>query len=312
MNSKHLLALAFALLLAPTVVHAQGGDPLLRDPEKKGGKFDSSKVTYLTAWPKPQKKEQITTDLDRVVKASIPEMAEGGHQGLVAEGTAAVPFVLERYGREKDDEVLARLKAVLMEITKPEQTRLLAQDFAHKDVLHRTFALWRCAAWPDAQIKPLAEAAWAKVVKQGEKADADERYAAALCTTASGSLAAFDAVFEIAQKSWAKKGGELRIALEAVRGPGADEDVARAPRRRAQGEDRGAQDARGLRRQVRGRPAEAAARRHGQRDPRRDDQRAPRRRRRRQPARPALRVRVDRDGEEVEGAQLTRGPEPER
>lgn len=219
MNSKHLLALAFALLLAPTVVHAQGGDPLLRDPEKKGGKFDSSKVTYLTAWPKPQKKEQITTDLDRVVKASIPEMAEGGHQGLVAEGTAAVPFVLERYGREKDDEVLARLKAVLMEITKPEQTRLLAQDFAHKDVLHRTFALWRCAAWPDAQIKPLAEAAWAKVVKQGEKADADERYAAALCTTASGSLAAFDAVFEIAQKSWAKKGGELRIALEAVRGP---------------------------------------------------------------------------------------------
>ena len=219
MNSKHLLALAFALLLAPTVVHAQGGDPLLRDPEKKGGKFDSSKVTYLTAWPKPQKKEQITTDLDRVVKASIPEMAEGGHQGLVAEGTAAVPFVLERYGREKDDEVLARLKAVLMEITKPEQTRLLAQDFAHKDVLHRTFALWRCAAWPDAQIKPLAEAAWAKVVKQGEKADADERYAAALCTTASGSLAALDAVFEIAQKSWAKKGGELRIALEAVRGP---------------------------------------------------------------------------------------------
>ncbi len=219
MNSKHLLALAFALLLAPTVVHAQGGDPLLRDPEKKGGKFDSSKVTYLTAWPKPQKKEQITTDLDRVVKASIPEMAEGGHQGLVAEGTAAVPFVLERYGREKDDEVLARLKAVLMEITKPEQTRLLAQDFAHKDLLHRTFALWRCAAWPDAQIKPLAEAAWAKVVKQGEKADADERYAAALCTTASGSLAAFDAVFEIAQKSWAKKGGELRIALEAVRGP---------------------------------------------------------------------------------------------
>ncbi len=70
-----------------------------------------------------------------------------------------------------------------------------------------------------ARLTRTAEAAWAKVVKQGEKADADERYAAALCTTASGSLAAFDAVFEIAQKSWAKKGGELRIALEAVRGP---------------------------------------------------------------------------------------------
>lgn len=207
-----------ATLLAPASA-AQAGDPLLRDPDKKDAKFDPSKVTYLTAWPKPQKKDQLVTDIDRLVKATIPEMAEGGHQGIVNEGTAAVPFVLERYGKEKDEDVQKRLKDVLVEITKPEQTRLLAQDFVHRDVTHRTFALWRSAAWPDAQIKPLAEAAWAKIVKQGEKADSDERYAAALCATASGSLAPFEAVFEIAQKSWPKKGLELRVALEAVRGP---------------------------------------------------------------------------------------------
>lgn len=207
-----------ALSLAPAA-HAQGGDSLLKDPGKKNVKFDPSKVTYLTAWPKPQKKDQLVTDIDRLVKASIPEMAEGGKQGIVAEGTAAVPFVLERYGKEKDEDVLKRMKDVLLEITAPEQTRLLAQDFAHRDVLHRTFALWRAAAWPDPQIKPQAEAAWAKVQKQAEKADPDERYAAALCATSSGSLAAFEAVFEIAQKSWPKKGAELRVALEAVRGP---------------------------------------------------------------------------------------------
>ncbi|MBK7877690.1 MAG: hypothetical protein IPJ77_18550 [Planctomycetes bacterium] len=211
------LALVSALLSAPSAL-AQAGDPLLRDPDKKTAKFDPSKVTYLTAWPKPAKKDQLVTDIDRLVKASIPEMAEGGHQGIVAEGTAAVPFLLERYGKEKDEDVLKRVRDVLIEITKPEQARLLAQEFAHRDLLHRTFALWRCSAWPDAQIKPLAEVAWAKVVKQGEKADADERYAAALCATASGSMAAFEAVFEIAQKSWPKKGAELRVALEAVRG----------------------------------------------------------------------------------------------
>lgn len=215
---KPALAFMFAALSLAPVAHSQAGDPLLRDPGKKGAKFDASKVTYLTEWPKPKSKDQLITDIDRLVKATIPEMAEGGHQGLVAEGTAAVPFLLERYGKEKDEDVLKRVKDVLVEITAPEQTRLLAKDFVHRDLLHRTFALWRCAAWPDAQIKPLAEAAWAKVVKQGEKADADERYAAALCATASGSLAAFDAIFEIAQKSWAKKGAELRVALEAVRG----------------------------------------------------------------------------------------------
>ena len=220
MNTALSTALFLALAsFAPA--SAQEGDPLLKDPGKKSVKFDASKVTYLTEWPKPKSKDQVIVDVDRVVKASIPEMASGGHQGLAAEGAAAVPFVLERYGKEKDEEVLKRLKAVLVEITAPEQTRLLAKDFAHRDVLHRAFALWRCAAWPDPQIKPLAEAAWAKVAKQGEKADADERYSAALCATSTGSLVALDAVFEIAQKSWAKKGTELRVALESVRGPDA-------------------------------------------------------------------------------------------
>jgi hypothetical protein len=186
------LVLTTALILGASLhgrASAQAGDPLLKDPEKKTERFDPAKVTYLTAWPKPQSKDQLVTDIERMVKATIPEMAEGGKQGVLAEGTAAVPFVLERYGKEKDEDVLQRLKTVLIEISKPEQTRLLAQDFDHRDVRHRTFALWRCAAFPDPSIKALSEAAWAKVQKQGEKADADERYAAALVR----DLVGFDA-----------------------------------------------------------------------------------------------------------------------
>ncbi len=56
-------------------------------------------------------------------------------------------------------------------------------------------------------------------MKQGEKGDADERYSAALCATSAGSLVALDAVHQIVQKSWPKKGAELRVALESVRGP---------------------------------------------------------------------------------------------
>jgi hypothetical protein len=222
----HVAALLVATLVSPSRAHAQntppsGDDPLLKDPAKKAARFDPSTVTYLTAWPKPQKKEQLATDVERLIKAAIPEMAEGGKQGILAEGAAAVPLVLERYGKEKDEAALERLRAVLLEITKPEQMRLLAQEFPHRDPLHRTFALWRCAAFPDKSIQPLAEAAWTRVQKLGDKADPDERYAAALCATASGSLVGLDAVLATAQKSWPKKGVEMRVALESVRGPDA-------------------------------------------------------------------------------------------
>jgi len=219
-----LAALAISAATA-NVAAFQGGDSLLRPPEKKVEKFDPSKVKYLTEWPKPMSKDQLATDIDRVIKAAIPEMAASGKEGVVAEGAAAVPSVLDRYGREKVEDAAARLRTILLEITVADQMRLLAKEFESKDLPHRTFALWRCAAFPDKEIKPQAEAAWAKVVKQGDKADSDERYAAALCATASGSMAPFDVIFEIAQKSWAKKGLELRVALESVRGAEATQKV---------------------------------------------------------------------------------------
>jgi len=222
MKSPALLLLCAVLgapLHAAPKVPPQGGDPLLRDAAKKAEKFDPTKVAYLSAWPKPANKEQLATDVERLVKATIPEMAEGGRQGVISAGAAAVPTLLDRYGREKDEAVLERLKSVLVELTAADQTRLLAKEFEHRDLRHRCFALWRAAAFPDKEIRAPAEAAWAKVVKQGEKAEPEERYAAALCTTSTGSLAAFDAVFEIAQKHWAKRGAELRTALEWVRGP---------------------------------------------------------------------------------------------
>src|SRR5262249_29687569 len=126
---------AAALVLFSSLSTAQDKDPLLKEPEKKA-KGEAAKIEYLTAWPKPHDKDQLLTDIERLVKASIPEMAEGGKQGLIAEGAAAVPFVIERYGKERDDEVVERLRVVLVETTKADQTRMLAKEFDHRDVRH--------------------------------------------------------------------------------------------------------------------------------------------------------------------------------
>lgn len=193
-------------------------DPLLKDPAKKAAKFDPSTVTYLTEWPKPKNKEVLKNDIERLVKAHIPEMEQGGRDGILDEGAAAIPMLLDRYGRERDDAGAARLKEVLLVLTKAEHTRLMAKGFASRDLPHRVFTLWRTAAFPDPANKAAAEAAWAAVVKQGEKADPDERYAAALCATSTGSLVALEAIHEYETKSWAKKGPEMRVALESVRG----------------------------------------------------------------------------------------------
>lgn len=228
MKATH--ALLVSLLLAPLSAPAfaspiqdpskppPSDDPLLRDPTKKATKFDPSKVTYLTEWPKPKSKDKLKTDIERLVKAAIPEMEQGGRDGILDEGAAAIPMLLDRYGRERDEAAAARLKDVLITLTKAEHTHLLGKEFASRDLPHRVFAMWRSAAFPDTTNKAAAEAAWAAVVKQGDKVDPDERYAAALCATSTGSLVALEAIFEYETKSWAKKGAEMRVALESVRG----------------------------------------------------------------------------------------------
>lgn len=203
---------------ATTAMAARCDDP----PQKEEPVKEAPKpVERLTAWPKPGDKDQVLTDIERVCKAHVPEMAEQGHAGLVAAGGAVVPFVLERYGRERDEDVHKRLFDVLVATTSAEHTRLLAKEFAHKQTAVRTFALWRSAQFPDPEVRKDAEAAWARVAKQGDKADVDERYSAALCCASTGSILGLEGLYDATRtpKEWDKKKVELRAALNGARGP---------------------------------------------------------------------------------------------
>jgi HEAT repeat protein len=216
-----LRACACALAIAaPHAAFAQ--EPMSKEPPKPKS---ATAIVYLTAWPKPDNKDALLTDIERLVKVRTPEMGVQARQALIADGTAAVPFLLDRYGKEKDPDVLRRLREVLVENTKADQTRLLAKHFDKPAVLERTFALWRAAAFPDKELGPAAEAAFARVEKQGAKADPEERYAAALCLTSTGSQKALDNLYDTALNEWGKRGVELRAALNGIRSPEASKKI---------------------------------------------------------------------------------------
>lgn len=208
LTSLSLLAL---LPFAP-FARAQEADPKKAPVE--------APIERLAAWPKPADKDQIIKDIERVVRMNVPEMAIQGAEQLVAAGASAVPFVLDRYAKEKAEDVQDRLHEILLQTTKPEHTRLLAKEFESKLPDARTFALWRVAAFPDPGVKAQAEAAWAKVVKQGERANPEERYSAALCAASAGSLVGLDVLFDACReaKMWDKRKTELRVALQGARG----------------------------------------------------------------------------------------------
>lgn len=210
---------SLALVVALAAGAAVQEDPLLKPAEKP--KAEKAKVEYLSAWPKPADKDTLLNDIERLCKANSPEMAIQGHDALVADGASAVPFLLDRFGREREEDAQKRLREVLVEVTKADQTRLLAKEFESRFVPERTFTLWRAAAFPDKEIRAAAEAAWARVEKQGAKVDPDERYAAALCCASTGSLKGLDVLYEASQKHWDRRGVEMRTALEGVRGASA-------------------------------------------------------------------------------------------
>ncbi len=229
-RSLSLLGLA---LLASAAPIARAQDPLKPPaPAAPAGEKAAAKtgpVERLTAWPKPADKDVLLTDIERVIKAHIPEMAAQGHEALVAAGGSAVPFVLERYGRERDDAARDRLHEVLMKITAADQTRLLAKEFESKLAPVRAFTLHRAAAFPDPEIVAAAEKAWARLAKAGDKADPEERYSAALCAASAGSIVGLDALFDACQaKRWDREKREIRTALEGARGkPATDALVAK-------------------------------------------------------------------------------------
>lgn len=217
MNSPLPMLLALALAALPTPASARPQAPPAQEAPKPASA--PAKIEYLTAWPKPADKDQLLTDVERLVKARTEEMGKQAHDALVAAGASAVPFLLDRYGKEKDEGAHERLHDILLEMIKADQTRLLAKSFESKNLHERVMAMWRAGVFPDKEIRAAAEAAWTRVEKQGEKADPDERYAAALCACSAGCIKGLDTLIAQALKKWDKKGPEMRVALEGVRGP---------------------------------------------------------------------------------------------
>lgn len=177
----------------------------------------------LEAWPvlKGEALSTAQTDVERVRKAATDEMAALGHDGLIKAGAGAAPLLLAALGKEKDEAVRGRIIGILDQITAAEHTRLLAKEFGSKSRDVRLYVLLRCALFPDAELKAQAEPFLARLVKEGDKADSDERYAAALCATSTGSTAGLTALHVAAVENWNKRGVVIRAALEGVRGPDA-------------------------------------------------------------------------------------------
>ena len=209
---RALLALAAVLLLglAPAA-------SALQDDE----------VRRLEAWPElPQDlKKSVKTDIERLRKARTEAMGAEARAALTRAGAGVAPQLLAKLGKERDEAAVARIEAVLDAVTGPAHTRLLAAEFGNRSQAVRTWTLLRAASFPDAGTKAEAEKALAKAsqVKEPEQADKLEHLAAALATTAAGSLEGLEHLQKRAEKSWGKYGARMRTALEGVRGPRASE-----------------------------------------------------------------------------------------
>ena len=209
-----VIVLARAAALACLAAHsfaAQDGPPSAKPA------VEAPAASKLAAWPKPADKEALLVEIEKLCKASTEDMERTAREALAAAGAAGVPFLLDRYGKEKVEGARDRLLDVLTSATDASMTRLLAARFEDKNPPVRAFALRRAAAFPDAELKSAAEKAWARLQKQGDKADAEERYAAALCCASAGSTAGMEALFEAAGAKWDKRKRELRAALEGAR-----------------------------------------------------------------------------------------------
>lgn len=218
---------AFVLAGVPFVATAPAqsreGAPPAEEPVEE--------VVRLASWPELEDAATARVDLDRVVKARTPEMAEGGREGLVNAGAGAVPMLLNALGHESERKTVARLEDVLDALTGPAHTRLLAKEFGDRSEAVRVWCLRRVARFPDPGVRADAEAALERAKKRAKKekdpsAAELELYAAGLCLASTGSLAGLEQVATEVTSDWGRVGGEVRAALAAVRGPEATRAVA--------------------------------------------------------------------------------------
>ncbi len=214
MNAVTALFVLSAAAFTPLASAAQTPPPVEK-PAPSGQK------PHLEAWPAltGEALKTAQTDVERLRKASTDEMGAQGREGLIKTGAGAAPLLLAVLGKEKEEVVRGRVVAVLDQITAAEHTRLLAAEFSSKSRDVRLYVLGRCALFPDPGLRAKAEPLLARLVKDGDKADSDERYAAALCATSTGSTAGLGALHTAAIENWNKRGVLIRAALEGVRGP---------------------------------------------------------------------------------------------
>ncbi len=187
---------------------------------------EQARPARLAAWPAldAESAKGLKMEIEKLRRASSPEMASSADQALRAAGAGVVPELLPALGKEKNPEALGRIEATLQALTGPEHTLLLAKEFQHKAVEVRTWVLERAAQLPDPELLGPAEQALTRARAANEKAKGDDRAlrreleAASLCATAAGSLAGFDVVEKLACEQWNSRRAILRTALTAVRG----------------------------------------------------------------------------------------------
>ena len=207
----HLCCLVALVAFAPAAAAAQDESP----------KEAPAPIERLDAWPELGGSELslVKRDIARLRKARTEEMGTEARAALIGAGAGVVPLLLPSLGREQDPAAKQRITAVLETLSGAAHTRLLGEYFTDESREVRVWCLERCARFPDPGLLEPAEAAWNAVVKLGERADAGERDAAAVCAASAGSWASFEHVKKTALASWGKSGDLIRTALETIRGP---------------------------------------------------------------------------------------------
>ena len=187
------------------------------------------KIEHKEEWPELERKQ--ATEVERAVaklrKASSEVMEEEGRAILLDFGPASAPELLRALGKEKDEEARARITSLLERVTGAEHTRLLQPYFEHKSPELRRWCLRRCAAFPDAGTQAAAQAALKKALNPGKRkpVDAEEVYATALAACAAGDLGAMQHTYARAKQAWNLEGPALLVALGALKGEAASEQL---------------------------------------------------------------------------------------
>lgn len=215
------------MLLAPLAELSP--PPGFTPAQQETGDVPPQAIEHQKSWPKLERKQ--LTEVERAVaklkKASSEAMEEEGRSRLLELGSGAGPELLRALGKEKDEGARARISELLERVTGAEHTRLLTPYFDHKSPNLRRWCLRRCAAFPDSGTQAAALAALHKALNPGKRKplDAEEVFATALAACASGDLGAMKLLYPRAKEAWKLEGPALHVALGALQGEAASEQL---------------------------------------------------------------------------------------